>query len=105
VRSLATTLRAVLGRMGAAPIAVDVGAATFDPTWHRCVGVLDASESPFPDAAPRTVVRVVDDGYVLDGRLLAPAAVEIQAGRTGAGIPPDTPAEPDIPTADDQVSE
>lgn len=100
VRSLTATLRAVLGRMGAAPIAVDVGAAPFDPVLHRCVGVLDADESPFPGAAPRVVVRVVEDGYLLDGRVLAPAAVEIQAGRSGA-----PPAGPDAPAADDPVNE
>jgi molecular chaperone GrpE (heat shock protein) len=101
VRSLAITLRGVLGRMGAVPIAIDIGAAAFHPTWHRCVGVLDPSKSPFPDAAPRTVVRVVEEGYVLDGKLLTPAAVEIQAGRSDADIP----AEPDTPADSHLVSE
>ncbi|ONI77971.1 nucleotide exchange factor GrpE [Actinosynnema sp. ALI-1.44] len=105
VRGLAATLRSVLSRMGAVRIAVDVGAVAFDPTWHKCVGVLDVSESPFPDAAPRTVVRVVEHGYVLDGRLLTPAAVEIQGGRADAGTPPDRSAEPDVPAVSGPVSE
>jgi molecular chaperone GrpE (heat shock protein) len=134
VRSLTATLRAVLGRMGATPIVVDVGAEVFDPVWHRCVGVLDPDESPFPGAAPRTVVRVVEEGYVLDGRLLTPATVEIQASRPDAGAPaepagpvkpadqakpagpaepaepagpaePDDPAVPAVPAVDDPVSE
>ncbi|CRK59396.1 hypothetical protein [Alloactinosynnema sp. L-07] len=87
VRSLALTLRGVLSRMGAEPIAVDVGATAFDPYQHRCVGVVEPDDSPFPDAAPRTVVRVVEDGYLLDRKILVPATVEIQSGR--ADLTPD----------------
>jgi molecular chaperone GrpE (heat shock protein) len=81
VRSLSVTLRGVLDRMGAEKVVIALGDDLFDPNRHRCVGVLDPEDSPFPVAAPRTVVRVVEDGYLLDHRLLTPATVEIQAGR------------------------
>jgi len=80
VRSLSLTLSGVLARMGAERVPIDVGAELFDPGRHRCVGTVKPAESPFPDAAPRTVVRVVQDGYLLHDRPLTPATVEIQAG-------------------------
>jgi molecular chaperone GrpE (heat shock protein) len=81
VRSLSVTLRAVLGRMGAEKVTVAIGEELYDPNRHRCVGVVTPDSSPFPDAAPRTVVRVVQDGYSLDRRPLTPPAVEIQASK------------------------
>jgi molecular chaperone GrpE (heat shock protein) len=81
VRSLSLTLRGVLARMGAERVTVAVGEELYDPNRHRCVGVVDPADSPFPDAAPHTVVRVVEDGYVLDRRPLNPPTVEIQASR------------------------
>lgn len=80
VRSLSLTLSGVLTRMGAVKVPIDVGAELFDPSRHRCVGTVSPAESPFPGAAPRTVVRVVQDGYLLRDRPLTPATVEIQAG-------------------------
>jgi molecular chaperone GrpE (heat shock protein) len=82
VRSLVLTLQGVLNRMGAERIVVDPGAELFNPNKHRCVGQVAPDRSPFPDAPPRTVVRVLEDGYLLDERVLAPAMVEIQTGRT-----------------------
>ncbi|HEX8070620.1 MAG TPA: nucleotide exchange factor GrpE [Pyrinomonadaceae bacterium] len=79
VESLVVTLQSVLARLGAEKISVAPGAAQFDPAAHRCVRLLAPAESPFPSAPPRTVVRVVEDGYTLAGRLLAPAQVEVQA--------------------------
>lgn len=84
LRSLSVTLRGVLVRMGAERVAIAVGEEPFDPNRHHCARVLDPGESPFPDAPPRTVVRVVEDGYLLDGRLLTPPHVEIQAQRPPA---------------------
>lgn len=81
VHSLVLTLYGVLNRMGAERIGVAVGEELFNPGKHRCVGQVAPDESPFPDAPPRTVVRVVEDGYLLDGRVLTPATVEIQTGR------------------------
>jgi molecular chaperone GrpE (heat shock protein) len=82
LRSLSVTLRGVLARMGAEKVPVVVGEDRYDPTRHRCVGVVDAGDSPVPYAPPHTVVRVVEDGYVLDHRPLSPVHVEIQSGRT-----------------------
>jgi molecular chaperone GrpE (heat shock protein) len=85
VRSLSLTLSGVLARMGAEKVPIDVGAELFDPERHRCVGTVTPADSPFPNAAPRTVVRVVSDGYLLHERPLTPATVEIQAERPAAG--------------------
>jgi molecular chaperone GrpE len=84
VRSLSVTLTGVLARMGAHKVPVDVGAELFDPARHRCVGVVAPADSPFPDASPRTVVRVLQDGYLLHERPLTPVSVEIQAGHPAA---------------------
>jgi molecular chaperone GrpE (heat shock protein) len=81
VRSLVMTLHGVLNRMGAERIIVGLGAEPFNPNKHRCVGQVEPDHSPFPDAPPRTVVRLAENGYLLDGRVLVPAAVEIQTGR------------------------
>jgi molecular chaperone GrpE (heat shock protein) len=88
VRSLSVTLSGVLARMGAHKVPVDVGAELFAPERHRCVGVVAPAVSPFPNAAPRTVVRVVQDGFQLHERLLTPASVEIQAGHPAAVADP-----------------
>jgi molecular chaperone GrpE (heat shock protein) len=81
VRGLSATLRGVLGRMGAEPVPIVLGEDLYDPDRHRCVGVVEPERSPFPLARPRTVVRVIEKGYVLHRRALAPAQVEIQADR------------------------
>lgn len=80
VDSLAFTLRNILRRMGAEKISVSPGEEVFDPAIHLCVRLLAPEESPFPGALPRTVVRVVEDGYTLGGRVLSPAKVEVQSG-------------------------
>lgn len=84
VRSLSLTLSGVLARMGAEKVPIDVGAELFDPGRHHCVGTVKPADSPFPDAAPRTVIRIVQDGYLLHERPLTPATVEIQAGGPAA---------------------
>jgi molecular chaperone GrpE (heat shock protein) len=81
VRGLSATLRGVLTRMGAEIVEITVGEDAFDPERHRCVGVVDPHDSPFPFARPHTVVRVVEQGYELRKRPLRPAQVEIQADR------------------------
>jgi molecular chaperone GrpE (heat shock protein) len=80
LRGVVITLRGVLTRMGAAVLPVVPGRDVYDPERHRCVAVLAPAASPFPDAPPHTVVRIVEDGYLLRGRPLVPAQVEIQAG-------------------------
>ena len=79
VESLVITLNSVLGRMGAEKVSIAVGEELFDPSRHRCVRMLAPEASPFPGAPPRTIVRVVEDGYILAGRSLSPAAVEVQS--------------------------
>ena len=85
VRSLSVTLSGVLARMGAEKVSIDVGAELFDPERHQCVATVRPADSPFPQAPPRTVVRVVQDGYLLHERPLTPVTVEIQAGAPAAG--------------------
>jgi molecular chaperone GrpE (heat shock protein) len=80
VRSLSVTLAGVLARMGAEKVRIDIGGELFDPERHRCVGTVAPVDSPFPQVPPRTVVRVLQDGYLLHERPIAPAMVEIQAG-------------------------
>jgi molecular chaperone GrpE (heat shock protein) len=85
VRSVATTLRGVLRRMGAEVEPIVLGEELYDPHRHRCVGVVDPRDSPFPAAPPDTVVRVIEDGYVLQRRPLRPALVEVQGDGNTAG--------------------
>lgn len=79
VGALSVTLRSVLSRMGAEKIPVSPGEEAFDPNRHFCVQLCAPEDSPFPSAPPRTVVRVVEDGYTLAGHVLSPAKVEVQA--------------------------
>lgn len=81
VDSLVITLRSVLSRMGAEKISISLGNEMLDPGRHQCVRLLAPEESPFPSAPPRTIVRVVEDGYTLSGKVLIPAKVEVQAGK------------------------
>ena len=97
VQSLVLTLNGVLNRMGAERIPVGVGEELFNPARHRCVGVVGADTSPFPDAPPRTIVRLLEDGYVFEDRLLSPVAVEIQADRP---VEQDTAADTTTDTAE-----
>jgi len=79
VESLVITMHSVLSRMGAEKISIAPGEELFDPSRHRCVRILAPEASPFPSAPPRTIVRIVEDGYTLAGRMLSPAKVEVQA--------------------------
>ncbi|WP_328473293.1 nucleotide exchange factor GrpE [Actinoplanes sp. NBC_00393] len=81
VRSVAATLRGVLRRMGAEVEPIRVGVDLYDADQHRCVAVVEPTESPFPAAPPHTVVRILEDGYLLRRRRLRPALVEIQGDR------------------------
>ena len=78
VESLAITVRSVMSRMGAEKIPVSPGEEVFSPDRHLCHGVVAPEASPFPGAPPRTVIRIVEDGYTLAGRMLSPARVEVQ---------------------------
>ena len=60
---------------------IDPQGARFDPTQHEAVLM-----QPTADAAPNSVLTVVQSGYELNGRLLRPARVVVAtaAGSSGA---------------------
>jgi molecular chaperone GrpE len=51
---------------------IDPSGARFDPTLHEAVLMQES-----PDAAPNSVLQVVQSGYELNGRLLRPARVVV----------------------------
>lgn len=54
---------------------VDPTGQAFDPELHQAMSMVDA-----PDAAPNTVVAVMQKGYTLNGRLVRPAMVMVSKG-------------------------
>lgn len=46
----------------------------FDPNWHEAIHTVDHRQA---NAAPGTVVQVVEPGYRVDGRLLRPSKVTV----------------------------
>ncbi|GGO78516.1 hypothetical protein GCM10011348_10610 [Marinobacterium nitratireducens] len=62
-----------LGKFNVEP--VDPQGETFDPALHQAMSMVQV-----PDAAPNTVVTVVQKGYTLSGRLLRPAMVMVAKG-------------------------
>lgn len=86
VHSLAITLNSILARMGAEKIPISPGEDLFNPERHLCARVVAPDESPFPGAPPRSVVAVLEDGYTLAGRVLAPARVLVQGERAAAAL-------------------
>ena len=59
----------------------------FDHNLHQAVAQVD-----HPDAAPGTVVQVVQAGYVIEGRLLRPAMVAVSKAAPGEAKKVDTTA-------------
>lgn len=80
VASLSVALHRLLERLGAEQIPVDIGNEPFDPSRHQCVALVQPGNSPFPQAAPRSIVRVLEHGYLAGGKVITPAKVEVQAG-------------------------
>lgn len=79
VDATARELAAALGRHGVKPI--DAEGQRFDPNLHQAI-----AEVPTRDAAPGTVVTVVQSGYLIGDRLLRPAMVTVaKAGGAGNG--------------------
>ena len=78
VNSLAITLQTVLKRLGLEKIPIAPGEQSFDPHFHLCTHRVAAEESPFPTAAPHTIIRVVENGYTINGRIISPVKVEVQ---------------------------
>ena len=100
-------LEAVLDRHGIKPI--NPGGEKFDPNRHQAM-----FETPSADAAPGTIVQVLQVGYMIADRLLRPAAVGVAAapppaeqvsqpeGDGGGEDSPDpTPTSHDSPTTFD----
>lgn len=82
IEGMVITLRCVLSRIGAEIIPIAIGEELFDSSRHYCVGMLTPEVSPFPSTPPRTIVRIVENGYTLAGRVLLPAKVEVQAEKS-----------------------
>jgi molecular chaperone GrpE (heat shock protein) len=81
VSGLAITLRSTLGRMGVEQIPISLGEEVLDPSRHLCVSLVAPGDSPFPSAPHRTIVRIVEEGYMLAGQVLLPSRVDVQAER------------------------
>jgi len=77
VEATARELAAALARHGVKPIEAE--GQRFDPNLHQAI-----AEVPAKDAAPGTVVNVVQTGYTIGDRLLRPAMVTVAK----AGSPP-----------------
>jgi molecular chaperone GrpE len=57
---------------------IDPQGAPFDPAWHEAMVA-----QPSRDAAPDTVLSVIQKGYSLNGRLLRPARVVVSKAVNG----------------------
>src|SRR5690554_6847983 len=70
------TLRALLASLEKFKIAVvNPVDEHFNPEFHQAITMVDS-----PDAAPNTVLSVMQKGYTLSGRLLRPAMVVVSKG-------------------------
>jgi molecular chaperone GrpE len=75
-------LMQVLKRFGVEEI--DALNAPFDPEKHEAVMEVDAADQP-----PRSVVQVLEDGYMLHDRLLRPARVAVAKPQQPSSQPAD----------------
>src|SRR5271167_3926913 len=57
---------------------IDPAGEPFDPAWHEAIAVQESR-----DAAPNTVLSVIQKGYSLNGRLLRPARVIVSRAPAG----------------------
>jgi molecular chaperone GrpE len=91
VEATARELSGALARHGIK--AIDAEGQRFDPNLHQAI-----AEVPSRDAAPGTVVNVVQPGYLIGDRLLRPAMVTVArqdgASRTGNGADDDLGTRP-----------
>jgi molecular chaperone GrpE (heat shock protein) len=78
VESLALTLGSAMSRMGIDRMPIIAGTDLFDSRIHECVRVCGHSDSPFPAAPSRTIVRVQEPGFLVRGRVAMPAKVWVQ---------------------------
>src|SRR5262249_55890540 len=68
----------LMGRHGVKRI--DARGKPFDPNLHQAL-----TQLAVPDAEPNTVVQVVENGYVMNDRVLRPAKVVVAAAATRCG--------------------
>ena len=59
---------------------VDPVGSAFNPEFHQAMAMVEN-----PDAAPNTVIAVMQKGYTLQGRLLRPAMVMV-ARNSNSGV-------------------
>lgn len=77
------TLRLLLKAFETAGLTeIDPAGQAFDPALHEAMAIQPASELP-----PHTVVKVVQKGWMLNGRLLRPARVIVSADEAPAKPP------------------
>ena len=82
VRATLRVLMRILERFDVRPIAA-LG-ERFDPSVHEAIMEVDDPSQP-----PGTVIRVVEDGYTINDRLLRPARVVVSSGAgTAARLAP-----------------
>jgi len=78
IASMVATMGAAFSRMGIERIPITVGSDLFDSRIHECARVCTPTDSPFPEVAARTIVRVQEPGYTIQGRFTVPAKVWVQ---------------------------
>ncbi len=76
--SFSQAFERALQRTGIDRLPVVAGKDLFNPHFHDCVKVCKPEESPFPEAPPKTIVFIEENGYTLRGRLALPARVWVQ---------------------------
>ena len=82
VRATLRQLRATLGRFGVKRI--EACGVSFDPNLHEAMAEVEDDSRP-----PRSVVRVLEDGYMIHDRLLRAARVAVAKRRLEAAPPID----------------
>jgi molecular chaperone GrpE len=92
VRATEAMLVTALERFGVRKI--ETAGAAFDPTLHDAIMEQPSSEPP------GTIIGVIEDGYMIEGRLLRPARV-IVAGRSSNRVTQINSAKPQTASAND----
>jgi molecular chaperone GrpE len=78
------TLRLLLKAFERAGLTVvDPAGEAFDPSRHEAMAT-----QPSPDQPPHTVLKVVQKGWMLNGRLLRPARVIVSTAPESPEVPP-----------------
>ena len=82
------TLRLLLKAFERAGLAViDPAGQAFDPASHEAIAMQPSADHP-----PHTVLQVIQNGWLLNGRLLRPARVIVSTAPEAPDTPPQGPA-------------